>query len=159
VKTHVWSACALGLLLLVAPECRNEGSHDDRPLCEFSGITAVDAQGNFQSTDPDDWCWMGQSGVPHTLRPAWPNPAADSCSLRYTLEYESEVHLILIGPDCSEVRVLKDGISSPGPTWLVWDLRDGRGNRVPPGIYRCQMTAGSWTCHGDIQVLEPSAGE
>lgn len=121
-------------------------------FCRFSGITETDADGTVYVQDSDDWCI---SAIPedHRLGLAYPNPASDSVVIYFGLPQSGDVRLEILGMFCVPIRTLWDGTKSPGVHSIVWDLRNTSGARVLPGVYRCVMEAGDFTCYGDIGVL------
>jgi hypothetical protein len=148
------------LLPLLLSACIERERHiSSSPLCEFTGITAVSEDGTVLGEDPDDWC-PSPEGPPWSngLYPARPNPSSGPVVIRFSVSHSDTamIRVIVIGPDCTNVRTLvAGGIHPPGLHDVVWDRMDNQGLPVPPGIYRCRMTArfGRIVCEGDIQIL------
>jgi hypothetical protein len=72
--------------------------------------------------------------VSRTRLTAWPNPFRTAISLQLTANGSSTVRIVDVSG--REVRVLRPPQSStPGPSSLSWDGRDGAGRLVAPGVY------------------------
>jgi hypothetical protein len=156
IRTMLGATLLLSLLLSACIERERQISISS--LCEFTGITAVSVDGTILGEDPDDWC-PAPEGPPWSdgLYPARPNPSSGPVLVRFSVSHLDTfaIAVMVIGPDCSNVRTLAaGGTQSPGLHDVVWDRMDNQGLPVPPGIYRCRMTArGSIVCEGDIQIL------
>jgi hypothetical protein len=86
------------------------------------------------------------AGVPDgvaavALHPAWPNPIAGQTVLRYDLPARGPVALTVHSVDGRVVRTLAAGEAGPGPVEVVWDGRDGSGERVASGLYFARLEA------------------
>ncbi len=81
----------------------------------------------------------------HRLRlpPAYPKPFVSSAE--FFLETRESFHSLRVtvyGVDGAVVRVLSDGSYPAGAHRLMWDGRDGRGHRVPSGVYFLRVAGG-----------------
>jgi len=87
-------------------------------------------------------------GAPRfAFAPPWPNPARGEARLSVTLPAPGELRLAIYDPAGRRVRTLAAGPFAAGPHRFAWDLRDGAGHRVPPGLYlaRCESGGDSVT--------------
>jgi hypothetical protein len=69
------------------------------------------------------------------LAPPSPNPARASVRFTVSLAVAGSARVEVFDPAGRRVRVLADGSHPAGTASLAWDLRDGVGRRVPPGVY------------------------
>ena len=76
------------------------------------------------------------------LRPPYPSPSRAEVSLEFVLAGEAEVSLAIHDIGGRRVRALADAETrSAGPHRVVWDGRDDRGRRSPPGVYHVRLLA------------------
>lgn len=154
---------AVGTLLLCALSCE--------PRCKFSGITYINAQGaRLGPQDSTDWC-SGVSPGPVPPTPAraldvpenttrvgysfeaWNNPSYDGTVVfSFSLASRCRVQIQLVGSKCLVVRTLADRTFEAGPQQVRWDGTDDSGRPLPRGIYRAFMSAGAFSCFGDVQL-------
>jgi hypothetical protein len=152
-------ACAAALLGgIVLPGC--DRSSDPVEEYQFLGITQTDQTGAvIGSPDSDDWCLssVGPGNVPneHALWPAYANPAITNCTITFGVSQTDSVDLFIVRWPNVKVRQIANGPYGPGTYALTWDLRDEKGVRLAPDIYRCIMKTADFTCHGDIQIIAP----
>lgn len=151
------------------------GKADPRPAClkpPFHGITeTLDTGEIIGKVDAKDWGCVGGSsartfGVPVPpppsgvcMQPASPNPATGAVRLLFTIGEVRHVRLTMYGqtrgggpPTAVPVRNLVDAQLVAGAHEVTWDLKNDVGERVPPGIYRAVMEAGSDVLCGDIEI-------
>jgi hypothetical protein len=64
-----------------------------------------------------------------------PNPAGGATMLRYALPHSGLVRLTVLDAEGRAVMFLQDGLQGAGDHAVTWDLRDGRGDAVPKGLY------------------------
>ena len=88
----------------------------------------------------------------NSLSPAYPNPASTFTLIRYGLASVADVELDIIDSSGARVKRLIDGRNPLGSHTIEWHLDDSNGTSVAPGLYRCVLKAGGFTCYGDIQV-------
>jgi|GEM_PF-2058061 len=142
-------------------------SDDDKPtapgpdLSAWGGILMVDNQGTVIGGDESDWCSSanpGRGGLPeaYALYPAYPNPAVDSIRIRYDLPAASSVTLQIMDSTGAILRTLVDADQVAGSYSVSWPLDDSSGIRLSPGLYRCLMTAGGFSCRGDLEIASPA---
>ncbi|OYD17021.1 hypothetical protein CH333_02125 [candidate division WOR-3 bacterium JGI_Cruoil_03_44_89] len=72
----------------------------------------------------------------------YPNPFIRTVSIKYLLEREEIFSIKIYDTAGREVRILLNKLQRSGFHTVNWDGRDKKRNRVPPGIYFCQMRAG-----------------
>jgi hypothetical protein len=93
------------------------------------------------------------------MYPAAPNPANAGTRLQFALPSSAHVMLRVYsrskghGPrETAVVRELLDTNLAAGQFTLIWDLTDGHGNPLPPGIYRVVLIVGDEALCGDIEI-------
>jgi hypothetical protein len=147
---------SMGLLWGAIPGCSRDFVATVPPPCPFTGITRADRNGNLLGVpDPEDWCATSVSDSTTGLWFAWPNPTADSVSIRFSLAESCEVSVGMEGPGCGILYfTVSDSLLPPGVHEYVWDCHYLHGARVPAGIYRCYMLTDSFGCHGDIDIRD-----
>lgn len=75
----------------------------------------------------------GEPGL--RLAPNVPNPFEGETRVRLDLPAPGPVRARVVDVTGRLVRVLADGPRPAGPSWVVWDGRDGDGAIVPSGVY------------------------
>lgn len=88
----------------------------------------------------------------YALGPAYPNPTTSLVRIPFSVPEEIQVSVRIINRYGETVRILWKEVTPIGDHSLVWNLRDDEGQEVSSGFYRCVCKAGSFSCHGDIQV-------
>ena len=73
-----------------------------------------------------------------------PNPFNPSTTIRYSVEVESPVEIIIFNVSGQRVSTLLNEIKQPGEYVAVWDGRDDFGNTVASGIYFYRTKIGSY---------------
>lgn len=142
-------------------------SDDDKPtasgpdLSAWGGILMVDNQGTVIGGDQSDWCSSpnprkGELPDAFALYPAYPNPAVDSVRIAYDLPVLSPVELLICDSTGTILRTLVDADQAAGSYSVSWPLDDSSGIRLSPGSYRCLMTAGGFSCRGDLEIASPT---
>ncbi len=93
-------------------------------------------------TDPGTAVSAPEIGVSrNALDPAYPNPFAQSTSLRFTLPQRgSAVRLDVFDVSGRRVRTIFDRPIAKGTHVAGWDSRDDFGSRVAPGVYFARLT-------------------
>ncbi|UCH84655.1 MAG: T9SS type A sorting domain-containing protein, partial [Candidatus Latescibacterota bacterium] len=74
-----------------------------------------------------------------------PNPFNPSTRIRFSLDKEAMVSLIIYDVSGTRVRTLVNRSMSAGSHTEEWDARDDKGRSVASGIYFYQLTSGSRT--------------
>ena len=77
----------------------------------------------------------------------YPNPFNPSTTIRYVLSEKNifrTVSLKIYNVLGQEITTLVNSIQSPGEYFINWDGSDCRGNKVPSGIYFCQLRIGEY---------------
>jgi hypothetical protein len=82
-----------------------------------------------------------------------PNPFANSTNIRFDLPVACDVHLELYDIQGRRVRTLAEGTFRPGRQSVTWDMRDGGGGWVRPGIYLYRLQAGSFRAQKKMVLL------
>jgi hypothetical protein len=88
------------------------------------------------------------------LAPARPNPFRAGTQLTLTVPSRTAVSLRVFDLHGRLVRTLHEGPLEAGEHPFDWDGRDGRGSRVPPGLYLCSAGVGETTRLRKLCVLE-----
>ncbi len=69
-----------------------------------------------------------------------PNPFVDSTEIRFTLNRQSRVNIVIYDSTLRPVRVLIDGVAEqPGKKEIEWDGTSSGGEDLARGIYFCQI--------------------
>jgi hypothetical protein len=123
-----------------------ETSYDDSgPPGGYYKLSAVDVHGNeslhaFFATPPTtDAPRSGPWST--TLASPSPNPASRPVTLSYSLSRNSRVQLAIYDVAGRLARILVSGPQSAGEHRVEWDLRDGGGKRVGPGLHFVRLLA------------------
>jgi len=154
-------ALSLGSLLLLT-QCSDEnvtGTGTEEKALE--GITLTSETGTVMGGDTDDWCYIAGTPKPgdvipnhYSMYPAYPNPCYDDISFQYDLPLMVDVKIAILNAAGDTVRTIVNTGQTAGSYTLNWDLHDNSGTTVAPGLYRCHLEAGDFTCSGDIEVTD-----
>jgi hypothetical protein len=109
------------------------------PECDLIGAWPVGCE--FMTVEED----VAEQLHQISLSPCEPNPGGDSFRIRYAipkLRAEDPVRLELFDSSGRLVRALVIGDATPGSHTVIWDGRDGRGRKVPAGIYTYRLEVG-----------------
>lgn len=142
--------------------CDNEEKTSCPESWRVTNIARTDNEGNLLEDDPEDWqprC-EGRHGVGESTylcsSPAYPNPTSEGCTIPYGVGIAGKFTLTILDRRCREIRSIVDQ-AKLGYNFIVWDLKDDKGNAVQPGIYRARIVTvvdeeivETW---GDIQVV------
>jgi hypothetical protein len=95
------------------------------------------------------------SSVPavFALWPSAPNPIAETATIRYDLPVPARVRLTIYDMQGRRVRSLVEGEQKAGAHAVAWDLHDAGGQRAGPGVYVCDLEAGSFAARRKLVVL------
>jgi hypothetical protein len=88
------------------------------------------------------------------LAPPTPNPARGPVRLAVTLAGPGRARVEVFDPAGRRVRVLADGERAAGTASWLWDLRDGEGRRVRPGVHLVRVTTERATAARRLVVLD-----
>jgi fibronectin type III domain protein/flagellar hook capping protein FlgD len=80
--------------------------------------------------------------LPLSFSPPWPNPARSTASFDTSLPEAAPIDVVVFDVMGRRLRALASGPRPAGKVRLVWDLRDERGVRVMPGVYRVRAQIG-----------------
>lgn len=69
----------------------------------------------------------------------FPNPLSTSARIRYRLNADAKVKLVVFNMFGHQMKLLVDEIQSEGMHTVKWDVSDESGKVVPTGIYICRM--------------------
>ena len=83
-----------------------------------------------------------QAGFPVSFSAPWPNPARSEARFALTLAHAGRVRIDVLDPSGRRVRVLDPGDRPAGSSEATWDLRDGAGRKVGPGLYLVRAKLG-----------------
>ncbi len=81
------------------------------------------------------------------MRPAYPNPTAMTTTICFDVPAAISVVVEIYSSPSRVLTELVNGALAAGRHCVTWDVSD-----VPPGIYKCYLRAGEFTCQGDIEV-------
>lgn len=157
----------LSLLPLFLAHCGNDdvsgpggsGFDNGDSLITISGITRTSIYQEIISADPDDWCFSKTMPKPppdqYALYPAYPNPSYQQTVIEYALPAQTDVQLVVIDSTSKIIRRLVDAVQEAGYYTVSWDGKDDGGAALDTGLYRVVMSAGSFSCYGDVQKIRP----
>lgn len=74
-----------------------------------------------------------------SLSAPWPDPASRATRFTLRASREASARVDVLDAAGRRVRTVFDGVVRAGGQSLAWDLRDQRGNDVPPGVYVMQV--------------------
>ncbi len=162
-KHMILTSAALILLLITFSHCsedKNPSAPDPKPE-SWGSVLMTDNQGGIILGDQSDWCLpstviKGEIPDEYALYPAYPNPAIDSAIIVYDLPAISAVEIRITDSTGAIRKRLVEADQPAGEYSISWPLDDSAGVRLSSGIYRCAMTAGSFSCFGDIEILPDS---
>jgi hypothetical protein len=110
---------------------------------KLSAVDIHDNESGFASLLPTGTVSADDARLPGELalaRPS-PNPASGPVTLRFALPRATRLSLSIYDASGRLVRRLASGPRDAGEYALPWDLHDGRGARVPAGLYFVQLEA------------------
>jgi len=97
---------------------------------------------NGPTTGADDERFRGRGGIPLLALRGIPNPARTGVSVEYGLPEPLDIDLSVYDLSGRRVASLESGSRAAGNHKVIWDLRDGRGDSVPSGVYFCRLDTG-----------------
>jgi hypothetical protein len=106
--------------------------------------SAVDIHGNesaFTSLTPTSITGVDEGAAELAFARPFPNPAAMSVLLRWSLPHTGAVSLAIYDASGRRVRALFEGSQSAGAHDLRWDLRNDGGAKVGNGVYFVRLSA------------------
>jgi len=89
-----------------------------------------------------------------TLHPSVPNPFVASTTIRFSLPAPADVDLRVFDVGGRLVRTLLQGSFEAGAHAIDWNLTNTRGNRLPMGVYLCQLKGKGVNLTRKILLLE-----
>jgi PKD repeat protein len=84
----------------------------------------------------------------------FPNPFNPETRITYHLPADGQVRVSVFNPLGEEVRVLEDGLKRVGVYQVVWDGRDGRGLKMPSGVYVCRFRSGAKVLFRKMMLMQ-----
>jgi hypothetical protein len=107
----------------------------------------VDGAGTVARLDDKTVTVFAPTGAPESpgspallLRPPAPNPFLSSTAVRYDLPREAPVRLSVHDVTGRRIRELVAAPRSAGRHSVIWDGRDGSGERVAAGVYFVRLS-------------------
>ncbi len=94
---------------------------DSNGVFDLSGITAVKS--------------VGQLPAAFKLEQNYPNPFSSKTAISYQLDKQSDVHVTIYDVLGRVVRNYTLGVQDAGVHGIIWNGRNGFGQRVAPGVY------------------------
>ena len=82
---------------------------------------------------------MESAEIRPVLGQAFPNPCGASSVIPFAMVTSGNVRIRILDLAGREVRGLFDGVLDPGEHAITWDGTNGRGERVPAGIYLYEL--------------------
>ena len=86
--------------------------------------------------------------------PVRPNPARGAAQFAFTLPAAGAARLALYDAQGRHVRTLVEGVLPAGARQAAWDLRDGAGHRVAPGLYLARLESAGVTRMQRVAIIE-----
>lgn len=118
----------------------------------YFALKTVDDAGNWSSMSnvvirPAQTAEVAGIPTPVELSNGWPNPARQSTRWSYNLPRPSRIQMDAFDVSGRHLRTIASGTYESGTGEIEWDLRDGVGSRVEPGIYlvRARVADQTWT--------------
>jgi hypothetical protein len=96
----------------------------------------------------------GTAPVVYELHEAVPNPARGPVELSFDAPASTRARLVIYDVAGRLVRTLYDGVVQPGRTRTQWSLLDGRGDRVPSGVYFYKLVTDEYTQEKKVLILK-----
>jgi hypothetical protein len=88
-----------------------------------------------------------------SFAPPWPNPAREAARFDLDLPHAGDLDLEVFDLAGRRVRVLASGPRPAGAASITWDLLDGAGTRVVPGVYLVRARLGGAQATSRIAVM------
>lgn len=98
-------------------------------------LTAIERDGELRRFGP--WSALETLETPRPRLEAAPNPFIEELQLVVEPDRAGHARVELFDVRGRRIRVLHDAALPAGPTRLVWDGRDDRGDKVAAGVYYC----------------------
>jgi sugar lactone lactonase YvrE len=98
---------------------------------------------------------LAANGIPQELAllAAYPNPFNPATTLRFVLDANAPVRLIIYNAAGQQVRLLVDGERQAGENTAVWDGRNDSGRLTASGTYLYILQAGAQQLNGRVTFL------
>lgn len=94
----------------------------------------------------------GAAGARVSLSVA-PNPAFGATRIEFVLDRASDVSLEVLDLQGRRIATPLSGLQPAGPVHATWDLRDGAGRKVEPGIYFARLQTLGCTFYARVTVV------
>ncbi len=142
---------------------------------DFQGNEVMTLQGAFAGTDQVSGTWNAvmhgtscsgtwnivvgvKGGVPEvplafSLAQNYPNPFNPGTTLRFEIDRDGEVEIIIYNQIGQRVRTLKNGRTLAGVHQIHWDGRDDRGLSLPGGVYFARLRSGAFSVTRRMALL------
>jgi len=82
----------------------------------------------------------------------YPSPAMASASIPFSLSVAGTAEVSVYDVTGRIVTTLAAEEMAAGQHSMVWNLRDGSGNRVPSGLYHVRVSTADWTGTANLVV-------
>lgn len=138
-------------------ELTSPGFVDGAPANSFYKLAAVDVHGNASGEAllaPTQTLDAPAAAPTLAFAPVSPNPARGSVSLAFTLPVASHVRLAVYDAQGRVTRTVVDGEKPAGPNEFQWNLRDGEGRALAPGLYLARLSTPAGTLVRRFAVVE-----
>ncbi len=123
----------------------NDGQHDfmaaqdyDQVIVTVANVSGASASYNYTVDVLATPAADAPAAAPALAR-AYPNPFNPSTTLRFTLDREQAIRLVVTDTAGRSLRHLVDGRQGPGERSVTWDGRDDAGRPLPSGVYLAHL--------------------
>jgi len=110
----------------------------DSGITYYYRLEALDRMGTREFFGPVS-ALIDPAEIRPVLGQALPNPCSASSTIPFAMATSGNVRVRILDLAGREVRGLFDAVADPGEHSITWNGTNERGERVPAGIYLCQL--------------------
>jgi hypothetical protein len=117
-------------------------------IVRFDNIQVTSSQGalaSLNSTDGKDSESLTTGIFKNELMGNFPNPFNPTTKIRFSLERDTNLQVVVYNIQGREVKRLFDGQRQRGITTIEWDGKNAQGRLVATGVYILQIRTPNWT--------------
>ena len=120
--------------------------------CYLLGVQPTKATGNIMQEIFTSNSINEDTNQAFILNGVYPNPFNKRITIRYFLNKPIDVHLSIYSVSGEEIRTLVNEKQSQGQKSIVWNGRNGQGQKVNPGIYVYKLQVDNQMITGKVIV-------